>query len=545
MTTPHPPDDSTPASAGHLIGGRYQLVNPIASGGMARVWEGRDTVLSRPVAIKILHPHLATDRGFLLRFRREAVAAARLSHRSIVSIYDTVSQRQTEAIVMELVHGETLRSILDGVKRLSPADAIELGLQISDALDEAHRAGIVHRDIKPSNIILCPDRRIMVTDFGIAKASEDTDLTVTGTLLGTAKYLAPEQVLGDPVDPRADLYSLGVLLFETLTGRAPFQADTDAATALARLHQDAPSVSAFQPDVPSDLDQIVTKLMCREPGERFASAKDLHAALSGVRPEYVHPDRTLVLGHDASEQSGLGEDDYGEEREESFLRSERSWMLPAMALILIATGLLVAGVLLSRSEIGQRVFDSNADGSAATAGEGPQTNEIQPGEQDRGATMLSPIQEVVDPRIVGATAIDFQGDGDENGGSVHLAFDGDDQTAWRSETYRGPLFGRLKTGIGYLIDLGGNAHVSTIDLETNTRDWSISFYLLEEFFPDEATWGVPIAIAMNESRSEKFRVEGTGRYLLLWVTNPGRSDDGPDEDEEDDYRFELAEIKVS
>ena len=448
---------------------------------------------------------------------------------------------------MELIQGETLRSILDDVKRFSPADTIELGLQISDALDEAHRAGIVHRDIKPSNILLCPDRRIMVTDFGIAKAGEDTDLTVTGTLLGTAKYLAPEQVTGDPVDPRADLYSLGVLLFETLTGRAPFQADTDAATALARLHQDPPNVSTFQPDVPSDLDQIVNKLMSRDPDGRFANAQDLHAALSGVRPEYVHPNQTLVLDRDVGEGSEVAGAGYDEEAEESFLRSERSWMLPAMALILIATGLVVAGILLSRSELGQRVLDTASGESPVSTDQGEEPgSDVGPlSEQEDGTTVLSPILEIVDPQIVGAQAIDFQGDGDENGGSTSLAFDGDDETAWRSETYRGPLFGRLKSGIGLLVDLGGNARVSEIELETNTRHWSISFYLVDEFSPDEATWGDPIAVATNETRNEKLRVEGIGRYLLLWITDPGTSDDGPDEDEEDDHRFELAEIRVS
>jgi len=190
---------------------RYELVSLIATGGMAQVWQATDTVLGRPVAAKILHPHLATDRGFLVRFRREAVAAARLSHPGIVSIYDTVTQPGLEVIVMELVDGETLRSQLDSQGVMSVTEAADLGIQVADALSNAHAAGIVHRDIKPSNILMCRDDRIMVTDFGIAKAGEDTDLTVTGTLLGTAKYLSPEQVRGDASDPRSDLYSLGIV----------------------------------------------------------------------------------------------------------------------------------------------------------------------------------------------------------------------------------------------------------------------------------------------------------------------------------------------
>lgn len=180
-------------TSGSLLAGRYRLVSPIATGGMAQVWRAEDTVLGRHVAAKVLHPHLATDQAFLLRFQREAIAAARLSHRSIVQIFDTVSDSGTEAIIMELLEGRTMRAVLDESGPLPVRDIIDIGVQISEALTEAHRGGVVHRDVKPSNILLCPDRRVMVTDFGIAKAGEDTDLTVTGTLLGTAKYLSPNR----------------------------------------------------------------------------------------------------------------------------------------------------------------------------------------------------------------------------------------------------------------------------------------------------------------------------------------------------------------
>ncbi len=555
------PEVSGQHQIGYLVGGRYELIKPIASGGMARVWEGRDTILSRPVAVKILHPHLATDRGFLLRFRREAIAAARLSHRSIVAIYDTVTEPATtsntgianagiEAIVMELIDGETLRTTLDQVGKLSPTDAVQLGRQIADALDAAHRAGIVHRDIKPSNILFCSDRRIMVTDFGIAKAGEDTDLTVIGTLLGTAKYLAPEQVNGDLVDPRADLYALGIVLFEALTGHAPFQADTDAATALARLHQAPPRVSQFQPDVPSDLDAIIHRLMARSPNHRQSSASELSSALSGVRPEYIHPDHTLVLPDHEPGDSDLDFEDDEEDEEEGFLRSERSWMVPAMALVLVAAGLLVAGVLIAGAKLGQDIIGSDGinDSEQTTPETTTPANESPTDGQEPSdsTTVLSPVEViVVDASIVGARAIDFEGDGEEHDDRVALAFDGDDDTAWTTDTYHRELFGRLKTGVGYLIDMGGTATVSEVRLETNSKDWSIEFYLMDGFSEDKSSWGEPIALASNESGNERIRMESTGRFLLLWITDPGTSDDGPDEGEEDDHRFELAEIEVS
>ncbi len=273
---------SSIAEAGMLLGRRYQLVEPIASGGMAQVWVGQDVSLVRQVAIKILHPHLATDEGFVARFRREAIASAKLSHPSIVAVYDTLSEHGIEAIVMELIDGRTLRAVLNEVRLLPPADVVDVGMQISDALDTAHRAGIVHRDIKPANIMVGSDRRIMVTDFGIAKANKDADLTHTGTLLGTAKYLAPEQVAGEPVDPRADIYALGVVLFEAATGQPPFLAETDAGTALARLQNEVPRCRHRRPEVPVGLDEVIARAMARNPGDRFERASTFRAALAGV-----------------------------------------------------------------------------------------------------------------------------------------------------------------------------------------------------------------------------------------------------------------------
>ncbi len=271
------------------LGDRYELKAPIASGGMAQVWSAADTVLDREVAIKILHPHLATDDAFVERFRREAVAAASLSHSSIVSIFDTISQNGLEAIVMELIEGRTLRAILDDIGAMPAVDVVHFGIQIASALDEAHRAGIVHRDIKPANIMICPDRRVMVTDFGIAKAGGDADLTQTGTLLGTAKYLAPEQVSGSPIDPRSDLYALGVVMFEALTGTVPFKANTDAATALARLHQDAPPVRSLRPNVSTELAEIVNRLMARDPNRRYPRARVLRDTLMRITSANAGP----------------------------------------------------------------------------------------------------------------------------------------------------------------------------------------------------------------------------------------------------------------
>src|SRR5438105_12794168 len=196
---------------------------------MAEVWEGRDEILDRPVAVKVLHPRLAGNAEFQERFRLEAVSAARLSHPNVVSTYDAGIDNDVAYIVMELVPGRTVRELLRDEGPLSPAQAIAIAGAVADALDYAHRAGIVHRDVKPANILVTEDGRVKVADFGIAKAASDADLTQAGTMLGTAKYLPPEQVEGRTQDRRSDVYGLGVVLYEMLCGRPPFTGDSHMA----------------------------------------------------------------------------------------------------------------------------------------------------------------------------------------------------------------------------------------------------------------------------------------------------------------------------
>ena len=527
-------------SIGSRIADRYELVSLIATGGMAQVWRATDSVLGRSVAAKILHPHLATDRGFLVRFRREAVAAARLSHPGIVSIYDTVSQPGLEVIVMELINGQTLRSVLDVRATLPPDETIDLGLQIADALANAHAAGIVHRDIKPSNILLCDDERIMVTDFGIAKAGEDTDLTVTGTLLGTAKYLSPEQVRGDVSDPRSDLYSLGIVLYEVLTGRAPFRADTDAATALARLQKPPPRIRHINPELPQDLDELVFSMMAREPDDRPARAGDVRVALSGLRlrPSMATPiDETLLVAEPIYVPPDLEDEAEDHEAEiDDFIASERSWMLPAMVLLLVAAALVVVGALFSNTPLADGVLD-RGDDPAGPAITPDGTNET---------IDLTAIDVVVVPNPVSATAIDpFIGDGERNDTAL-FAIDGDNDTFWRTESYRSAGFGGLKPGVGLVIDLGGNARVSEVTLDTESEGWSVELYLGDDFTGAIDTWGPPLVSGTDLKNKVDFDLDdNVGQQLLIWVTDHGTSDDGSDEGDEADHRFELTEVEVT
>ena len=248
---------------------------------MAEVWEGHDDVLARPVAVKILHAHLAGDDGFVERFRREAVAAARLAHPDIVATFDAGTDGTVAYIVMELVRGRTLRQAIEADGAFPAQKVVRIGAKVAEALDHAHRGGIIHRDVKPANILLADDdSTVKVADFGIAKLHDGNDLTQTGAVIGTAKYLSPEQVDGRSPDARSDVYALGVVCYEMLCGRPPFAADTELATALAHVRADVPPPHLHHEGIPGSLEAVVLKAMARDPERRYQTAADLRIALA-------------------------------------------------------------------------------------------------------------------------------------------------------------------------------------------------------------------------------------------------------------------------
>jgi len=252
------------------------------------VWLATDTLLTRQVAVKVLKPALAADPVVAERFRREAVAVAQLNHPNIVAIYDTVDEGGRQAVVMQFVPGRSLRQILDDESTLSPEMTIRIGASVGAALDAAHRAGLVHRDVKPGNIMVTPEGRVLLTDFGIAKAASgggDSDLTSDNVMMGTAKYLSPEQVRGRRLDGRADLYSLGLVLYECLCGRVPFLGENDAATALARLQRDPTPIYRLRPTLPSGLPELIHRLLARNPDERPASGAVVQSQLERIRTQ--------------------------------------------------------------------------------------------------------------------------------------------------------------------------------------------------------------------------------------------------------------------
>jgi serine/threonine-protein kinase len=263
---------------GRLIGGRYRLIAPLGEGGMATLWRAMDEQLDREVAVKLLRPQFGNDPGFAARFKQEARSAGSLSHPNIVSVYDYGTDAETggQFIVMQLIDGQDLAAILEKNGPLKVDDAVRIAIGVASALEAAHRRGIVHRDVKPGNILI--DHDVKVTDFGIARAVAEASMTVTGTTLGSVHYFSPEQARGDEVTGQSDVYALGIVLYEMLTGRRPFEGDSAAGVALKRLTEDPLPPTVHGP-VPPGLSAIVMRALERDPANRFPDAGAFAEAL--------------------------------------------------------------------------------------------------------------------------------------------------------------------------------------------------------------------------------------------------------------------------
>lgn len=273
------------ALVGRVVDGRYKVASRIARGGMATVYLATDTRLDREVALKVMHPHLADDEQFVARFHREAKSTARISHPGVVAVYDQGADGDAVYLAMEHVAGTTLRDEMNNLGQLSAGEALGLLEPVLDALSAAHRAGVVHRDVKPENVLLTDDGRVKVADFGLARAASATGTATTGMLIGTVAYLSPELVLRGVADARTDVYAVGIVLFEMVTGRQPFTGEVPIQVAYQHVHDDVPAPSTVCEGVPEEIDDLVLWCTARDPDERPTDARELLGEVRRLRAE--------------------------------------------------------------------------------------------------------------------------------------------------------------------------------------------------------------------------------------------------------------------
>jgi serine/threonine-protein kinase len=344
-----------------VLGERYEIGGVLGRGGMAEVHRGRDLRLGREVAVKVLRSDLARDPSFQVRFRREAQAAASLNHPAIVAVYDTGEDRSssgaTPYIVMEYVEGETLRDVLRREGVLSPARAMNFAADICAALDFSHRNGIVHRDVKPGNVMVTPQGTVKVMDFGIARAVSDSAATMTSTaaVIGTAQYLSPEQARGESVDARSDVYSVGCLLYELVTGAPPFTGDSPVSVAYQHVREDPRLPSSVNPAIPPELDAILLKALSKNPANRYQSAaemrNDLLRAMAGqpveATPVMGDAEKTAIIG---APPGGYGDGDWDDEDDDAARKRRRNRIIAAVIAGVLVLGGVIAVALLIGSD---------------------------------------------------------------------------------------------------------------------------------------------------------------------------------------------------
>ena len=481
---------------GTLISDRFRLEEKVGAGGMSSVYRAFDPTLERWVAIKLMHRDISTDPDQLERFRREARAVASLSHPHIVTVIDAGEDEGAPYIVFEYVDGETLKERIRSVGRLPVPEAVAYAIEIGRALSCAHSHRLVHRDVKPQNVLIDPDGRAKVTDFGIARSLEAQGLTATGRVLGTTDYVSPEQALGHQVTEQSDIYSLGIVLYEMLTGETPFSADTQVAVAMKHVKDPLPDVQRRRPEVSAALAAIVERSTAKETGNRYRTVDEMvHdleqvLAIEAARAGETSGEATAVL------QALPGDTaDYAPAR---LRRPRRTLILAALAIGLIAGGI---AYLATRTEKGP--------GNAVIPHAGG----------------LTPVKLGSDA----ASDYDPQGDGKESSDQTQFAIDGNNTTSWDTEIYRDGFPGVHKDGVGLYVNAGSPISARRIVLVTATPGYEAVVYAANTI-PDDLKGWTKVSTRTKVKETTRIPLDTAGRrfrYYLIWIVSlpPGNRAD--------------------
>lgn len=360
---------------GQVLGGRYEVLDRIGGGGMALVYKAHDILLNRKVAIKFLRPQYVHDEEFIFRFRREAQSAASLSHPNVVSIYDVGQKDDTYYIVMEFIEGMTLNDLIKDKAPMQVEEAVNIAGQICDALDHAHSNQIIHRDIKPHNILIGNNGRVKVTDFGIALAGTNSSITQTGSVVGSVHYFSPEHAKGTAAGAKSDLYSLGIVLYQMLTGRLPFSGESPVSVALKHLQENVEEPRKLNPLIPQSVENIILKVMRKNPDERYQSAKEMLQDLETcLRPERRNEPKLIFPSDDDDDEERTrivpairdnGTTGKRGESKNGSSKKKKAWLKPtiwAAVLLLIIVGLWFTAGWLQKSMKAQDVTIPNVEG---------------------------------------------------------------------------------------------------------------------------------------------------------------------------------------
>jgi len=461
---------------GELIADRYELEELVGSGGMSSVYRAHDRLLERSVALKILHEQFTRDEDYVERFRREARSVAQLAHPNIVTVIDRGEQDGRQFIVFEYVNGENLKELVDREGPLPVREAIALTLQVARGLSFAHDQGLVHRDVKPQNVLLDGDGRAKVTDFGIAHAVDVDGMTITGTIMGTSNYIAPEQASGQPVDEQTDVYSLGCVLYELLAGEVPFEGDTFVAVAMKHVNEPAPSVTEVRPDVPPRLDWAIQRAMAKEHTERFGSMAEFASELEACHGELDGEEgATMIVPAPRAAKSRPP------------AARKRRWGLWPAVLLGVALAALIGGLI---GVFALRDDDGGSGGGAKPSG---------------------PV------KFVNAAAFDPDGDGQEHDEAVGKAIDGNPATFWMTEHYKS----FDKPGVGLVVEASRSVKPKTLTIATDTPGFTA------QIKAGDSLTGPFHAVSASKtvtSTTAGFTLNGGGHDFLVWITDLGGHD---------------------